>query len=95
MINNYNFNYNIFYYVGLFFVKKYCIVLFIGNENKQMWFASYIRGGEAYDRNIIFISNNIHIVLCFNRNNYRCHCLNYSASSNFEQERINQKKTHL
>ena len=28
------------YFVRLFFIKKCCIVLNIGNENKQMWFAS-------------------------------------------------------
>ena len=33
----------LFLFVRLFFVNKYCIVLFIGNENKQMWFASNIK----------------------------------------------------
>ena len=28
------------YFVRLFFIKKCCIVFNIGNENKQMWFAS-------------------------------------------------------
>ena len=31
----------IFLGVRLFFSQNYCIVLNIGNENKQMWFASY------------------------------------------------------
>ena len=34
---------NYFYLFALFFVNKYCIVLFIVNENKQMWFASNIK----------------------------------------------------
>ena len=29
-----------FYNLWLIYKRKYCIVLCIGNENKQMWFAS-------------------------------------------------------
>ena len=42
----------------MLFIKLYSIVIFIGNENKQMWFASYIKGGEAYGRSTIIIINN-------------------------------------
>lgn len=60
------------------------------NENKQMWFTSN-KGGEAYDRNTI-TKTYIHIILWPSRNNYRCHCLDYSISYNYEQKQITQKK---
>ena len=60
-----------------------CVFMSMGNENKQMWFASYIRGGEAYDRKQ-FNFDSIHIILCTCWNDYHRDYLNYSISDNFE-----------
>lgn len=43
-----------------------------------------LQGGEAYGRNTIINSNNIHIILFFNWSNYHYVYLNYSISYNYE-----------
>ena len=76
------------------FFDKYNILLIWEIENKQMWFASYIRGGEAYGRRNI-IRYYIFTICCPSGSNYHCVCLNYSDCSNYKQTKLANKKTHL
>ena len=69
----------------------------IGNENKQMWFATlHIKARPlewrwCYDRSS-FIRNNILTFIWLSCRNYYSICLNYIGYS-FKQ--IDNKKTHL
>ena len=90
--------YCIFFHVRLFFISKYSIVFYIGNENKQMCSCHlYIKGSFpwdwrwCYDRSY-FIKNNIFTFICFDCRNYYSICLNYIL---YIFKQIDNKKTHL
>ena len=67
----------------------------IGNENKTDVVCLLHKGGEAYGRNTIIITNNKITFCWFSINNYHYVCLNYSYSCNYKQAKIVNKKTHL
>ena len=75
-----------------------CVILSnIGNENKQMWFATFnlqLKLWEwrwCYDRRN-FIRNNIFTFVWYNCRNYYSICLNYD---DYKIKQIDNKKTHL
>ena len=78
----------------LLFCQQYYIIPFIGNENKQMWFATlHIKACPldwrwCYDRRSIDRNNTFIIIRNYFRNYYSI-CLNY-RDYNFEQ--IENKK---
>ena len=44
-----------FYYVRLFFKEKYYNIIVIGNENKQMWFATVHNRVQLWESEVVFM----------------------------------------
>ena len=78
-------------FVRLYFIRYCCILVFIGNENKQCgcYHFTYtvltVRMGVVLYGRTSYVNDNILTFLRFSRNDYYSICLDYCNSSNFEQ----------